>query len=63
MTIIEEPLHFRNGWPCRECGRITEHKHLKGVEVCVVCGHPLNQRPDVKEKKLQTLKMEAEAGS
>jgi hypothetical protein len=63
-TVEEQAVRFRNGWPCRQCGILTEHKKVRGVQVCMVCGTPMrepcdvkakqrayNQRPDVKAKQ------------
>ncbi len=49
---------FKNGWPCPQCGCMTEHQKVRGQEVCLECGHKLGKpvgeyfaRPEVKAKK------------
>ena len=44
---------LKNGWFCKVCGCVTEHRKVNGKEVCVDCGSALgsSQRPDVKERK------------
>jgi len=48
---------FVNGWFCKRCGATTEHKHVKGQEICLECGESLGkpqsyfQRADVKAKQ------------
>ena len=52
ITVEEqEPVRFRNGWPCKQCGRLTEHKKVRDVQVCLVCGAPMREVPDVKAKQ------------
>jgi hypothetical protein len=56
---------FKNGWPCPECGCMTEHRQVQGQQVCLECGHRLgkpsgyvkakkreySKRPEVKAKQ------------
>jgi ribosomal protein S27AE len=54
VSVVEKPVFFRNGWYCPKCGCMTEHKKVKGRQVCLECGFAgpkYGQRPDVKAKK------------
>jgi predicted nucleic acid-binding Zn-ribbon protein len=41
-------------WPCKRCGGVTEHKKVKGCEVCLECGfkmgHPHKDELTAKQR-------------
>jgi ribosomal protein S27AE len=53
VKVIERvQTFFKNGWSCPQCDCMTEHREVKGRQVCLKCGYALgSQRPEVKERQ------------
>jgi len=64
-TLKGLPLkcRFKNGWFCKTCDRVTEHKAVKRQQVCLECGAKMgqsyHQRPDVKAKQRAKLRKQS----
>ena len=48
MTFISKEHYFKNGWDCRKCDKMTEHKKegkgVKAKQICTVCGTQANDQ-------------------
>lgn len=47
---------FTNGWFCKKCGCLTEHRKLHNQEVCVECGSILGYKKPFRKQKKYYLK-------
>jgi hypothetical protein len=50
---IDAECHFRNGWLCPKCDRLTEHKEVRGQQVCLECGFALGKPISERERDLK----------
>ena len=46
---VESKIKFRNGWHCKQCGRMTEHVETPKGLVCCGCGSVLGKGKDKDE--------------
>ena len=56
VSVVGKPVFFRNGWPCSKCGCVTEHREVKGRQVCLDCGSRLGKTPEAKQRERRRYK-------